>query len=62
MGIYKNGFDSRYFRNDLNFLGNYGRGIYFADNPNKSAAFTENVAYFDNKRPMYVCEVALGKQ
>ncbi len=57
-GIYKGGFDSRYFAND----GYYGRGAYFADVSSKSQQYVAPCPSYNNWKCMFICKVALGKQ
>ena len=47
------GFDSRFYAGGV-----YGRGAYFADDPEKSHAYTGT----GPTRYMFICNVALGKQ
>lgn len=54
--IKKYGFDSRYYNNH----GNYGRGVYFADDPAKSHTYTK--VNPNGERFMFIVRVALGQQ
>lgn len=55
-GIKESGFDSRFF----NPTGFYGRGAYFADDPELSNRFTDKNE--NGLRQMFIVKVALGKQ
>jgi hypothetical protein len=56
-GIKEDGFDDRYF----NTGGLYGRGAYFADDPQKSHGYTDPDLTNNNTRVMYYNKVLLGK-